>query len=256
LSNVIKSFQINQNKTVQLFDKNEQEKDQSENKDEKKRDNNISKEEKDEFKKDKSEIISEAKQEAENLIEEARREAEEIKKTTQQEVEKAKEEAYQTGLEQGREEGIDKGWQEVENLIDRLSGCIVRVDQAIEDKLNNLDEEVLELSSWIAEKIIKRELSLDKTIINDLVMRALEMLNGEKEITIRVNSSDLKLVRDNKDEFLKLGSNLDRIKLMLDSEIQVGGCIVETDFGGLDATVKSQLEEISKKILEVNNDGQ
>ena len=39
---------------------------------------------------------------------------------------------------------------------------------------------------------------------------------------------------------------------MEDSTVEKGGCIVETDFGEIDATIHSQLHELEEKILEVS----
>ena len=41
------------------------------------------------------------------------------------------------------------------------------------------------------------------------------------------------------------------IKILEDSTVDRGGCIIETDFGSLDARISSQLHEIEERILEL-----
>jgi flagellar assembly protein FliH len=41
------------------------------------------------------------------------------------------------------------------------------------------------------------------------------------------------------------------IKILEDSTVDRGGCIIDTDFGSLDARISSQLHEIEDKILEL-----
>ena len=41
------------------------------------------------------------------------------------------------------------------------------------------------------------------------------------------------------------------IKILEDSTVDKGGCIIETDFGSIDARISSQLHEIEEKILEL-----
>jgi flagellar assembly protein FliH len=37
-----------------------------------------------------------------------------------------------------------------------------------------------------------------------------------------------------------------------DSSVEKGGCIVETDFGAIDARISSQLSELETKVLEIS----
>ena len=40
--------------------------------------------------------------------------------------------------------------------------------------------------------------------------------------------------------------------MLEDSSVERGGCIVETDFGAIDARISSQLAELEEKILEIS----
>ena len=42
------------------------------------------------------------------------------------------------------------------------------------------------------------------------------------------------------------------ITVLEDSSVEKGGCIVETDFGAIDARISSQLTELENKILDVS----
>ena len=46
--------------------------------------------------------------------------------------------------------------------------------------------------------------------------------------------------------------NIKNITIAEDSSIDRGGCIVETDFGAIDARISSQLAELEQKILEIS----
>ena len=41
------------------------------------------------------------------------------------------------------------------------------------------------------------------------------------------------------------------VTIMEDTTVDRGGCIIETDFGQIDARISSQLHEIEEKILEL-----
>ncbi len=52
-------------------------------------------------------------------------------------------------------------------------------------------------------------------------------------------------------DFLRLVENAKNITVMEDTAVERGGCIIETDFGLIDARISSQLHEIEEKILEL-----
>jgi len=42
------------------------------------------------------------------------------------------------------------------------------------------------------------------------------------------------------------------IQIVEDTTVDPGGCIIETDFGEIDARISSQLSELEQKILEIS----
>jgi flagellar assembly protein FliH len=45
--------------------------------------------------------------------------------------------------------------------------------------------------------------------------------------------------------------NVKSVTVLEDSSVDRGGCIIETDFGQIDARISSQLHEIEEKIVEL-----
>ena len=46
--------------------------------------------------------------------------------------------------------------------------------------------------------------------------------------------------------------NVEGVTVLEDSSVDKGGCIVETDFGAIDARIASQLGELESKVLEIS----
>ena len=46
--------------------------------------------------------------------------------------------------------------------------------------------------------------------------------------------------------------NIKNISVVEDSSVEKGGCIVETDFGAIDARISSQLNELETQILNIS----
>ena len=69
---------------------------------------------------------------------------------------------------------------------------------------------------------------------------------------LRVNLADVKLTTDHTRDFITQVENIKNVHVVEDSSVDRGGCIVETDFGAIDARISSQLAELETKILGIS----
>jgi len=83
-------------------------------------------------------------------------------------------------------------------------------------------------------------------------LAALKKVKTRGSVTLRVNIEDVKLTSSHAQEFIQHVENVKGITVQEDSSVEKGGCIVETDFGAIDARISSQLTELENKILEVS----
>ena len=165
-----------------------------------------------------------------NLISRAREEAQNIK-------EAAAKEGYQEGLLQAKADIED-----VKNAITSFAGA----KQAV---FEYIAPDILEISVEIAQKIIKKELQQDPTIILDNIIEILRGLSKEEtKITLRVNPSQVSLL---KSEIPNAMSNVGldaKVLIVPDDAIMEGGCMVITTNGVIDATIETQLAVISEAL--------
>ncbi|MBA7681152.1 hypothetical protein ES703_89482 [subsurface metagenome] len=87
-------------------------------------------------------------------------------------------------------------------------------------------------------------------VINNVV-QALRKLKSRGDVVIRTNLDDLELTSEHINDFLKMVENVKSITVLEDSSVDRGGCIIETDFGQIDARISSQLHDIEERILEL-----
>jgi flagellar assembly protein FliH len=97
-----------------------------------------------------------------------------------------------------------------------------------------------------------------KEIVLANIKAALEKVRSRGTVTIKVNLSDIEATTAHKEAFLRLiettatGAGEVALQIHEDSSVDAGGCIVETDFGEIDARVSAQLLEIETRILEIS----
>ncbi len=197
-------------------------------------------------------IKADAESEANAIIEKAKAEAAQIVAEANAQHDKIVSEARSEGYEQGSSEGYEKGKAEVERLIERMHKVLEAVMQRREEILADTESQIVELVILMARKVIKILSENQKNVIMANTVAALRKVKTRGNVTLRVNIEDVKLTTAHADEFIQHVENVQGITVQEDSSVEKGGCIVETDFGAIDARISSQLTELENKILEVS----
>ncbi len=197
-------------------------------------------------------IKADAENEAAAIIEKAKAEAAQIVAEANAQHDKIVSEARNEGFEQGSQEGFEKGSAEVERLIERMHKILEAVMQRREEILQDTESQIVELVILMARKVIKILSENQKNVIMANTVAALRKVKTRGSVTLRVNIEDVKLTTAHADEFIQHVENVQGITVQEDSSVEKGGCIVETDFGAIDARISSQLTELENKILEVS----
>ena len=197
-------------------------------------------------------IKTNAERAAQEVVKQAQEEAQKILSNAHAEEETIKNTARENGFAAGHDEGFAKGNEEVDRLIERMHKILESVMQRREDILDETEQQIVELVVLMTRKVVKVISDNQKSVINNNVLAALKKVKGRGSVTLRVNLEDLKLATQNIDEFIKRCENIKGITVMEDSTVEKGGCIVETDFGAIDARISSQLTEVENRVMEIS----
>ncbi|MCG8569418.1 MAG: flagellar assembly protein FliH [Spirochaetes bacterium] len=197
------------------------------------------------------EIKSSAEAEAQEIIQQAKTEAQGIEREVQEKESRILNEARKRGYEEGWDEGYGKGSEEVKRLVERIQIILDAAIKKRNDIFIETEHQIIGLVLLIAKKVIKVISENQKNVVINNVVQALRKLKSRGEVAIRVNLADLELTTQHKRDFVEMIEGVKSIKILEDSTVDRGGCIIETDFGALDARISSQLQEIEERILEL-----
>ena len=186
-------------------------------------------------------IKAEAQAEAERIIAEAQAERDKI-------INESKKQGYDTGYEAGYQDGQ----KEAERLVERMHSILDSVMKRREEILSETEYQIVELVVLMARKVVKIISENQKTVIMNNVLQALKKVKGRGDVTIRVNLADAKLTTEHIQDFIDRVEAVKGITVVEDTTVEKGGCIVETDFGAIDARISSQLTELEQKIMEIS----
>lgn len=197
-------------------------------------------------------IKSDAQAQADEIIANAKSEAEKIIQDAHLEEQKIKDDAKQDGFKQGHDDGYSAGESEIERLVERLRKMVEALMLRREEILKETEQQIVELVILMTRKVVKIISETQKTAIMSNILAALKKVKSRGNVILHVNLEDLKLASANADEFIKRVENIQGITVVEDSTVEKGGCVVETDFGAVDARISSQLSELEEKIMEIS----
>ena len=192
-----------------------------------------------------------AEEEAEKLRLDATQRAEETLRDASNKVAAIQEAARKGGFDEGREAGWKDGRAEADRVIERLHLVLSKAIEKRSDILKDSEAQIIHLILQIAKKVVKVISENQKNIVINNAMQALQKLKNKSDIVIRVNLADIGLVTEHTKEIISQVEAVKSVTVMEDTTVDRGGCIIETDFGEIDARISSQLLEIEDRILEV-----
>ncbi len=167
-------------------------------------------------------------------------ELETLKNEFDERVTKEREEAY----EKGKVEGIKDTQETLQEHNDELNIQLIKSITALDEQIQKHEEfftsckdELVEASTIIAEKIIKKELEDHSEIVaKKLADTFINDLKEASTITLKVNPKDARYI----EEHYKEKKN---IKIDADDAINKGGIIILSDIGNIDGNIDTRVEK-------------
>ena len=158
--------------------------------------------------------------------------------------------AYALGLEEGRE----KAYQETRDLLaDRLASLeslIVSVENLKPDLISYNESHIVRLAYVMAKKIAMTEIQEKPELILNVVRQAIQGAQSDEAVTVRVSQADLDFIDQSKEKLSKQFESLKRAKFEASDSVTQGGCVVETNYGDVDATVEQRVDKLWDSLSE------
>ncbi len=163
-----------------------------------------------------------------------------------------KEEAYKNGHSDGHQMGLSKGMEQANRIAANFNNLINDINRQREEIYREAELEVIGLVIALARKIIMAKAETDPEIVIGSVQRAIQLLLEKSKLHIKVSPDQIEFVRENLNRLYEMDDSIQRIELEPDRRVGVGGCIVETEAGNVDARIEKEFDNIADAIREVN----
>jgi type III secretion protein L len=170
--------------------------------------------------------------EAEAVIARAEAEAARIREQAQEEYAREKALGYREGLEQGKAEMSEQ----IVATLGQSNLYFSKIEDALID---------------VVMKAVRRVIGEfdDRERVERIVRQALELLRNQNQVRVKVAPARLDQLKERVDTLLASFPRIQLLDVQSDARLPVDGCLLETEFGVIDATVETQLRAIEKALI-------
>jgi len=165
--------------------------------------------------------------------------------TPQELPEELRQRVYAEGFEHGRLAGAQEARDELEaplrQQLDDEAQRLATLFHHAQAELTQLDDQLalqlLELACDIARQVVRRELSQPLEPLKAVMSEAMSLaVQDGRPATVRLNPADLEMLQAHLSDTLQA----QQIKLVGDTSLTSGGCIIEAAQGNVDGTVEQR----------------
>ena len=169
----------------------------------------------------------------------AMEEAAEILRQAGDQAETLRQEAYAEGFAKGEAEGKAAGLAQYEQQREELAALLRALEGEREAVLRQHEESMLALITAMVDRLVSHEISVNPLVIQACLKNAMEFVVENSTVQIHLHGDDFARLKKASLEDSRLIEGKNRIQLVEDPNIAVGGCFLKTDFGEIDATLEN-----------------
>jgi flagellar biosynthesis/type III secretory pathway protein FliH len=156
-------------------------------------------------------------------------------------------EAYEKGFEQGRRDGLDLEKKQMEEQKKQIEALFNELHNLKGSLLMEAEQDALKLCMAIAERVIGHEILTNPDVISHTIRESLHFVSNKSQIRISINPDDMDEVQKLVPELVS-ETNGTRFQIIEDRAVQRGGCIMETGFGTVNATIADQCSVLENEV--------
>ncbi|ADU30758.1 flagellar assembly protein FliH [Evansella cellulosilytica] len=207
--------------------------------------------------------ITDANLEAEQILANAKNEVErwqEDLKQAEANMQVEAEQRFQEAEENGRRQGYEIGLQEAhQQYAEKIEKARSIVSKAKEDALNHIEHAekiMLDLSIKVAQKIVGSTIQSNQESWLYVLKEAISEVRLQEEIRVYVHPERYEKTLQHKEELMQIATHTRQLYIYPREDLDEDGCLVETPFGLMEASIDNQLSQLKIGLLEKLKEGE
>jgi flagellar assembly protein FliH len=203
--------------------------------------------------------LDDVRREAENIRTLAQASAAQCLADAEIHAQELAQQAHEEGLSKGYEEGFAQGsqtaltemQQTMQLALEKAQRIVTTAEQESVQLVIDAERQIIEIALAVASKVLAREIEENPTTILPIVKEALQKVRDQDQIVIRVNPEDYEMVLMAKRDLQLMVGREHAVTLSADHIVPIGGCIIDTALGTVDARLDTKLELVFKAIRDM-----
>ncbi|MDP4979812.1 MAG: FliH/SctL family protein [Desulfobacterales bacterium] len=154
--------------------------------------------------------------------------------------------AYIRGFNKGEKAGFESAMDKIESLKRLLDEAVEALRHARNRIQRDTEKEIVELVLAVAGRIVGHEVQTNREAIVAVVQEALQKVENQDTVVIKMNPADVDFLDRLRLPLSSLSRNPDGLRVEADESVGIGGCLIETDGGDIDARIESRLRFVGE----------
>ena len=161
-------------------------------------------------------------------------------------------EAYEKGFAQGEKDGLETGQKKLEVVLRQMGALLGEIDSRRELLYRQYEQGMVEFALCVIKKILRREAESGAGIIRETLQAAFRQVEENRRTVLHLHPADYKYILAHPQRLPFVLGDRERIKILENDGLTAGGCLIETDFGVIDATVEGQFDHLVEQVVRKN----
>jgi flagellar assembly protein FliH len=158
--------------------------------------------------------------------------------------EQAYQQAFSLGLEEGRREAFQTVSKEINARMDDLDTLFMTIKSLKKDLISFNETHLVTLVFQIASRLAKQQVEGNNEAIIQVLRDSISLAQDEEQVTVHVSPSQFKFLDELKNETAREFDFIKKIKFQANDDVTDGGCVVETNYGEVDARIEQRIEQL------------
>jgi len=154
--------------------------------------------------------------------------------------------AFAKGYAQGERAGVEAGNRRGDAMVRRLGETLEELASLRQTLLQQSERQLVQLALAVARRIVRREIAADEELLMALARVALDKLGEAGQATIRLHPEDFARAAARGADRWEAA----HVTVVADAAVSRGGCLVESPFGFVDASIDAQFQELARVLLD------
>jgi flagellar biosynthesis/type III secretory pathway protein FliH len=155
--------------------------------------------------------------------------------------------SYERGRREAEQALSEQLFQQRAEVHEMMSGVLTSLRQAVPQIVRETENALIALSLSVAQKLVGG-LPISAVMVEEVVRDALAQIEGTAQFTVRLHPADLALLQKSESTLLAESDGTTEFRFLSSPEVTRGGCLVQTQFGTVDARRETKFDLLQRTL--------